>query len=511
MASGIEIEIRLVGSGKTLNALTRARAFARVTVGDATTQHLETTYWDTPDYAFRNAGMALRVRTRDGGTPLLSLKTDRAEALARDETEVPLETDVPDLEGLVAAGWSPPRALRKLHASPQPVFASRVTRRVHPLTFADGTVAELALDRGELRTAGAEAMTERVDEVEIELVQGDPRRILELAVSLMTEFPALRLLLASKAERAFRLRGGVPAAARRARNIAVNAKEPAGMIAVRAAAEALAQVAANVEGESRGNDVDHVHQLRIGIRRWRIAVTLARAAGLPLPSATLRAEIDSVWSLLGSARDWDVFEHQTWPAMHATAVGRDLSGARDQALMRERSARHQALRSTLTGQRFHQALLVALWAVENQREFLQNATSVEHAKSLARAVLRKRMKQVRRRGDKLAELLPDDLHRLRIDAKKLRYAAEFAALPFAKGAVKRFLRRLRNVQSTLGAMHDLDTAQPLLDPITRAGPTETRGPLHATWQAYAGARRKRLARRLARDWKRLDNAKPFWR
>ncbi|MEP7208047.1 MAG: CHAD domain-containing protein, partial [Casimicrobiaceae bacterium] len=189
---------------------------------------------------------------------------------------------------------------------------------------------------------------------------------------------------------------------------------------------------------------------------------------------------------------------------------RDASEARDEALMRERTARHHALRSTLTGQRFHQALLVALWALENQREFLQHATSAQSAKSLARTVLGKRLKQVRRQGDKLAELPADDLHRLRIDAKKLRYAAEFAARPFAKGAVKRFLRRLGKVQSTLGAMHDLDTAQLLLDPIARAGPVGTRESLDAAWHAYADARRKQLARRLARDWKRFEAAKPFW-
>ncbi len=493
-----------------MDAVAGAAALRAMALGAAVTRRLETTYWDTPDFAFRDAGIALRVRTTDGGAPLLSLKADRGHALARDEVESSLETERPDLGRLVEAGWSPRRSLIGRADDLLPVFASKVTRRAQRIAFRDGTVAELAFDHGELRTLGTEPITERVRELEIELVEGDVRRVYELAVALVGEFPDLRLLFASKAERAQRLVTGTPAPARHARKVALGAKMPAGMVAVEAAAEALAQLAANVEGARQGQHSAYVHQMRIGLRRYRIALSLARAAGLPQPSQALRSEVEAVWDLLGSMRDWDVFEQEIWPTIRPEAEALPEAGTLDATLARERAMRHAALRTALDGTRFQETLLVALWALENQREHALREPA-RRARSLARKVLRKRHKRVHRRAGKLTSLAPADRHRLRIDAKKLRYTAEFCGDLFPKPAVKRYLRRLSAVQSTLGALHDLETFPDLVAAAAEAWPVRVREAIEATRQAHATDRRKRLSRGLLRDWRRFDEVKAFWK
>jgi CHAD domain-containing protein len=62
-------------------------------------------------------------------------------------------------------------------------------------------------------------------------------------------------------------------------------------------------------------------------------------------------------------------------------------------------------------------------------------------------------------GARLAELDARHRHKLRIKAKKLRYASEFFAAAFSgKKSTRRrkkFIARLKNLQASLGDLHDI--------------------------------------------------------
>ena len=95
-----------------------------------------------------------------------------------------------------------------------PVFATEFTRTSLRLGFADGSLAELCLDSGEIRS-GRRASA--ISEAEIELLAGSAARLYELALELVERLP-LRLGQQSKAERGYALARGLPARPVKKRN-----------------------------------------------------------------------------------------------------------------------------------------------------------------------------------------------------------------------------------------------------------------------------------------------------
>lgn len=86
----------------------------------------------------------------------------------------------------------------------------------------------------------------------------------------------------------------------------------------------------------------------------------------------------------------------------------------------------------------------------------------------AARVLARQEARVKKRGRKIARLGPQQLHRLRIQVKRLRYATEFF-LPLAE--VRKSGNQLQaetTLQSLLGRLNDDAMAWALLDRLARA-------------------------------------------
>ena len=508
MTRATEIEVRLTAPGKLLDRVARSRVVQAHVSGTPQLREQTTVYWDTPDHRFRNDGIALRVRTMADGSRITSMKSEGDDFVTRSEIEIRADDQRPSLAALMDAGWKPKKALRRHEAEIGPVLASEVRRRAVPLAFPDGTRAELALDEGHLRGFGNGNATERISEVEIELVEGDVLRIFELASALQDEVRGLRLGFRSKADRGFALVTGTPPTPRKARRPAASAKLSAGMVAVRAAAEAISQVAYNVDGAISAREPDFVHQLRIGIRRYRVAMRIARRAGLLMPAVALMNEVKALWDLLGDVRDWDVFATDTWPAI---AERRELAdrAAVEAAIARERGASRQRLDAVLAAPRFQQTIIAMLWSLEHQRAEAR-AQEAHGARALARKVLKRDHERVC--GHKrLRALSPAARHQLRINAKKLRYAAEFFGELFPAHAVKRFTARLADLQDDLGELNDLAVAPARLHPLLAGIGDSSAVAVRALWTEHESSRQAAVQRRLSRTWKRFEKVPAFWR
>ena len=97
---------------------------------------------------------------------------------------------------------------------------------------------------------------------------------------------------------------------------------------------------------------------------------------------------------------------------------------------------------------------------------------------------------------------------MRIEAKKLRYAAEATQTLFPDHPADKFNRRLKAVQDALGVLNDVATAEPLIASL-RLGP------------AAAAAARQVVGLNAAKDGGRLEaaadamsrlkRAKRFWK
>ncbi|MBK1671665.1 hypothetical protein CKO28_27125 [Rhodovibrio sodomensis] len=115
-----------------------------------------------------------------------------------------------------------------------------------------------------------------------------------------------------------------------------------------------------------------------------------------------------------------------------------------------------------------------------------------------------------------------ELHRLRIQCKKLRYASEFFAGLFPKKATKRYLKGQEAIQDRLGAVNDAATGQRLLDDLDRrlsnkrapeAGGSGEALAANATgimlgWQA---AMMDRELKAFHATWDDFAAQKPFWK
>jgi CHAD domain-containing protein len=271
-----------------------------------------------------------------------------------------------------------------------------------------------------------------------------------------------------------------------------------------ATAECIAQIANNVEGAKRGLDDEALHQLRVGVRRFRSIIRIAPAAGLsPLPDEA-RAWLKWLWNLLGEARDWDVFMAQTMPE-----VKRFVDAARADAFeataaaFRKRS--HLKVNRALHGKRFQLAMLA--FARSNARECMEAASQGNGSRRLARRLLSAREATVLRRGRHVGRRSREALHQLRVGVKRLRYLGEFLSVLFDPDASGRYLKRLSAVQTVLGRLNDLVVAEHLVRVVeSRCAASSAE---HA-WTRHAICQERALRAELRASWKAFRQCRPFW-
>jgi inorganic triphosphatase YgiF len=502
-----EIELKLTAAAETLAAVRSHPAVIAAARGPLRTRRIVSSYYDTPGRDLAAAGVALRLR-RAGARWLQSVKGDGEAAAGvhrRVEFEWPLQAPKLDLAKLDRTPWR--KLFARRGARYRRVFATAVRRSELPLAFADGTRATLCLDVGEIRAGRRRAA---LTEIEVELEHGDPSRLFELAEALAADLP-VRVTHTSKAQRGYALAADSRPEPRHARDVelAPDATPQAALAAV--AAECIGQIEANAEALLAYDDPEYLHQLRVGWRRLR---SLLKLVTLVVPAesvAPLEEELRWVGSVLGPARDYDVFALETLPKIAA-----EFRGQREIASLRARVTRRRrklsgAAREAIASPRF-QRLLLALGAFFAT---LVRAPACGGVPMLACAwigpVLQQRHDKLAKRARHIHRLAPPERHRARVAAKKLRYAAEFFAPLFSDKRADQYIGAVAKLQSVLGRLNDLEIAGRLLDEVASKSDA-------APAAAYAhGIVRGWLAASVAPELKRLREARrafgkcePFW-
>jgi len=213
---------------------------------------------------------------------------------------------------------------------------------------------------------------------------------------------------------------------------------------------------------------DDIHQMRIATRRLRVGLRLFAHMLPPRPAHRLRRELRWLAQALGHVRDLDVQIGDLRRYMReppADEAG-DLD-AYELALRRDRQSERSELTALLDGERYG-AIVETLSGV---LEGGVSAAALRRWQSFrisdgAKSHLKKARKRVLKLGKKLqADASADDLHRLRIRAKRLRYELEFfePVYPELGSAVK----AAKMLQDVLGEHQDADTAVRRLGAYTR--------------------------------------------
>jgi triphosphatase len=506
---GNEIELKFEVAPRELRKLKAARVLHRKPPKE---ENLLSVYFDTPKHKLARNGVSLRVR-HNGAKRLQTIKSGGSNgSFRRGEWEHEIKGDVPNLR---KAGDTPlaPLLTKKLKRKLKPVFETHIHRTTAPVRKNE-TRIEVALDEGQVR-AGRQSAP--ISELELELKRGKPGDLFKLAHEMGKLAPAT-LSLKSKSERGYDLIENEPAKAIGAEKIRVRR----GMSTTDAfrtiGRSVLRHIAAN-EAAVRSSDSEGVHQMRVGLRRLRAAISLFANLLGDQETEGVKAELKWLTGELASARDLDVYLRNEIEPLRRDAPTRrgmkELTGA----LTLRRAAAFGKAKAAVESPRYRLLLLDTLqwletgdWA-KHGRYYEQR--SIER---FAADIFARRTKTITKKAKKIRELDSQQRHKLRIAVKKLRYASDFfghlSASRRAKKRLPSFKARLTDLQDCLGALNDIKVHQKLA-PKSAAGKPRAKA---ARAQAFAigvvsGREQSEIEPLLnaaEKDARKFLHALPFW-
>jgi triphosphatase len=513
-----EIEVKLEAPAAAARRLLDAGWLRRLATATPKREHLVSVYYDTAACALRERGMSLRVR-QVGKRHIQTVKADpRGDCgpFCRQEWENEIEGNRPDLD---RAAESPLRRFgrKKLKRALRPVFATDITRAALPVRCS-GSEVEIAIDRGEVRMRRRQ---KPISEIELELKSGDAAQLVQLARRIARETGA-GYGIATKAERGYGLSRGEQAVATGAREILLDPDMTAGEAFTTIALSCLHHFAGNRDAVEAGES-EGVHQMRVGLRRLRAAISFFKDLLQDAESEHIKRELKWLLGELGLARDLDVLiSESVEPLQRERANGAELALLKTDLKHRRHSGFERA-KQAIASDRYRQIVLdTALWATGgawlSSTEPLAAGRRDRCVNDFAAEEFSQRNGKIRKKLKKIEKLAPRARHKLRIAAKKLRYADEFFANLYDRGGAKRRLKRhgqaLKELQSALGKLNDMQVHDAMAGDFVRAKQRTRKKPQKAFALGLISGKDHARARALLAEGieagRDLAAVKPFW-
>ena len=254
-------------------------------------------------------------------------------------------------------------------------------------------------------------------------------------------------------------------------------------------------IAANVPAVIDTHEAEGIHQLRVGLRRLRVALTSFGGDFRSASLEELRMRAKKMAERLAPARDLDVFVSELLePAAQAATSARGFDVLRARAGAARRTAWEFAV-AHVSGPAFA-SFMSELGEAVDRRVWLEasgrgKATRGHFAfetpaVELATRMLDYRLKRAKKRAKYLNELSDAQRHKLRIALKKLRYTSEFFAPLYDEKQAQKFQKKLSQLQHTLGCVNDVAVARKTLHSIVE-GPTNEESAVRPDLAFAAGA------------------------
>jgi CHAD domain-containing protein len=411
-------------------------------------RELDAVYYDTPDLRLARWGVTMRYRSGDGASWTVKLpEGEDGPALVRREMTFP-----------GPAGAPPTAACDLLRAYVRsarlaPVAHLRTRRRGFALRDEEGRrLAEVVDD--EVTVLEGRRLAARFREVEVEVDGRAPDRLLGEILARLRDAGAGEPDPTPKVFRALGARASGPPEL-----VAPDVDDDASARdVIRAAlARSVTRLLVHDAGVRLGDDPEDVHQARVGTRRLRSDLRTFRPLLVEEWSEALRDELSWLASLLGGVRDADVLTDRLrgraaeLPEVDAAGFAPAL-----RRLAEEReSARARLLDGIVTAR--YVALLDDLVAAAAAPLLRPGAT--KPALDVLPALAARPWRALRKAVKVLpAEPSDEELHGVRIKAKRARYAVE-AVAPVAGKDARRLAEAIAGVQDVLGDHHDAVVAE----------------------------------------------------
>lgn len=478
-------------------------------LGKRETHHLNDTLLDTKDRVITEHRYGLRIR-HDGKTIYLTLKGPGDEVSGarhrREEWQVTVEPKV----AADSNQW-PDEIKERVDALThghklRPLIQIENRRRTWTISRKGQIVAELALDRGEIRAVQRRMA---LHEIEVELKDDGASDDLEGLAERLRQALPLADEPQTKLERGLLLLQEVEGSTEvgDAPDVPMTSHAPlaeAGRTVLRSHWKTLDGARDGV----RDGDHEAVHDMRVSTRRLRAMLEVLTPVYKAGTTEPLRKGLKRLAKALGVVRDVEVWLEnveayaQSLPANERPGLDPLLSALHSQRdagridLLRELDAKH-------TRRLLHQV-----------ERFVKTegagvcAAAIRHGsplrvRDIAGSALWARLEEVQAFDPFMPAAPIEVLHELRIACKHLRYTLELFDDTLGK-AGKSLQRDLVGVQDQLGELHDADVALPFVEQLLAEQPG-----LHAlqTYHDYLQARRSELLSRTTEIWALIGNQK----
>lgn len=406
-------------------------------------QELKATYYDTPDLRLARWGVSLRYRTGEGAPRwTLKLPSDLAgPGLARTEFEFEgRPAPVPAAAANLVRAYVRNSALGRV---------ARLTTRRQRVEVQDelGIVRAIVCD-DEVSVYDARRLTARFRELEVEAVAGG-HDVLEAVAERLRQAGASAGEPIPKVVRAL---GPAVVEAPEVPLVVLGEDATAGEVVRAAIARSVSKLLQHDPGVRLGGDIEQVHQARVATRRLRSDLRTFRSLVDEEWATGLRAQLSWLADLLGAVRDLDVLLERLEAEVAGVAKADQRAGRGLLArLEAEQGQARAALLVAMDSSQYVDLLEVLLSAAGAP---VLTPEAEQPAKATLTTLVRKSFKHVQEAVAVVTEPpVDEDLHNVRIRAKRARYAAEAAEPVWGKPA-RQLASAVAGVQTVLGDLQD---------------------------------------------------------
>ena len=378
------------------------------------------TYYDTAERRLARAGISLRRRMESGNNVW--------------ELELPRESEPVKLDAPGGPAGPPPVLARLLSGVLRgaPLEEVRRTRtRRSGVRVASGGLETVEALIDSISVLDGRRVEEEFTEISLRQLDGDTRQFRALSKELRN--------------------AGARPLQRAQEKKPQHADANAGVARVRAVLDRqLTLMLAHDPGVRLGDDPEDVHRLRVATRRFRAVLRAARPF-FAAPVDDLRSDLAWMADLLGSVRDLDVLIEQLRKERTAFDLSEQAGAAQVvDLLVAEREAARAKLVTAMRTKRYARLLTRLEELVDGP---------ISDKKIAIEPLARKEFKKLRKTEARLTKDASDeDLHRVRVHAKRARYTAELAERAVGKRAT-RFITRAKRFQDVAGELQDSVVAE----------------------------------------------------
>ncbi len=460
-----------------------AKLLAAVRAKKAQLQLLQACYFDTRDQMLAKHGVVIRLR-RENDVWVQTVKASTSNALERLEHNLTIENTsnvndfvMPDIN----LSQKLPKDIKqllelilKINLNAQapaliPVYETDVQRLKFNVMHS-GSLIEIALDQGMVESNGKSAA---LCELEFELKEGKPEHVVAVARKWRALY-GLHVSTISKSMKGQRLWGDLGVNVIEAKvNVAANQKpaQHANALVKSVFSSCINQMLANASELAINADIkpdkslaeiqketDCIHQLRVAIRRLRVALREFKSLVDTINPAWEKPLID-IFRELGKRRDADHLMHELQPAM--------IKNGSPAFKLQASAGKAVNVSAVVLSEKFQDTLLCLIGFVNSQPLIAQTGKANKGEASIGDAkinkLLKKRLnhwyKKSIEQGENFVKLTQTQQHDVRKVFKKLRYLSEFSVSYFVDSDKKNsraesFSASLKPVQDALGSYND---------------------------------------------------------